>query len=124
MIRFKGPQSRPASTAPPLARGPQGPADKVRLRCRNAGPIRLLSHHDLMRPFERMLRRAALPFRCSQGFHPKPRIIFALSLPLGIIGLEEVVELELDERLPIEEVRERLACQAPAGLTILSVQRI
>jgi radical SAM-linked protein len=77
-----------------------------------------------MRCFERMLRRAALPVRQSQGFHPKPRLIFALSLPLGVIGCEEVAELELDEILPPEEVRERLVRQAPAGMEILSLRRI
>jgi radical SAM-linked protein len=77
-----------------------------------------------MRCFERMLRRAALPVRQSQGFHPKPRLIFALSLPLGVIGCEEVAELELDEILPPEEVRERLVRQAPAGMEILSLRRV
>ena len=62
--------------------------------------------------------------RQSQGFHPKPRLVFALSLPLGVIGCEEVVELELDEILPPEEVRERLVRQCPPGLEILSLRRI
>lgn len=112
------------SRAGTVAVEPARPADKVRLRFRKEGPLRLLSHHDLMRTFERMLRRAALPFRSSQGFHPKPRIVFALSLPLGVIGLEEVAELELDEVLPISEIRERLTQQAPPGLQVLSVQRV
>jgi radical SAM-linked protein len=100
------------------------PRDKVRIRFRKDGDLRLVSHHDLMRCFERMLRRAALPFRSTSGFHPKPRLVFALSLPLGVVGCEEVVELELDAELPPEEVRERLARQAPSGLTILSARRI
>lgn len=99
-------------------------ADKVRIRFRKSGALRLLSHHDLMRTFERLLRRGALPFHRSQGFHPKPRLIFALSLPLGVVGREEVVELELDEILPLEDIHARLARQTPPGLEILSVRRI
>jgi radical SAM-linked protein len=114
----------PSVPALPAAPGPDRPRDKVRFRFRKGGDLRLLSHHDLMRTFERMLRRAALPFRRTQGFHPKPRLVFALSLPLGVVGCEEVVELELDEVLPPEEIRERLARQTPAGLEILSVRRI
>ncbi|HXG09760.1 MAG TPA: TIGR03936 family radical SAM-associated protein [Gemmataceae bacterium] len=98
--------------------------DKVRIRFRKNGDLRLVSHHDLMRCFERMLRRAGLPFRSTSGFHPKPRLVFALSLPLGVIGHEEVVELELDAELSPEEVHERLARQAPPGLEILQVRRI
>jgi radical SAM-linked protein len=114
-----------ASEATPAASpAATGPLDKVRIRFRKDGALRLLSHHDLLRTFERMLRRADLPFRRSQGFHPKPRLVFALSLPLGVVGSDEVVELELDQVLPAEEVHERLARQAPPGLTIHSVRRI
>jgi radical SAM-linked protein len=98
--------------------------DKVRIRFRKAGDLRLVSHHDLMRCFERMLRRAALPVRCSEGFNPKPRIVFALSLALGIVGSDEVVELELDEELPADEVHARLRQQAPPGLDIVHTERI
>lgn len=98
--------------------------DKVRIRFRKSGDLRLVSHHDLMRCFERMLRRAELPYHATQGFNPKPRLIFALSLALGVIGCQEVVELELDAELPVEEVRARLTRQAPPGLEILDVRRI
>ena len=98
--------------------------DKVRIRFRKGGELRLVSHHDLMRCFERMLRRSGLPFHSSEGFNPKPRLVFALSLGLGIVGCEEVVELELDEKLPLDEIQARLAAQGPAGLEILRVQRI
>lgn len=98
--------------------------DKVRFRFRKTGDLRLVSHHDLLRCFERMLRRAALPFHSTEGFNPKPRLVLALPLPLGTAGLDEVAELELDAELPPEEVRDRLARQAPDGLAILSVERI
>ena len=116
------PTPTPPAPAPPGAAAP--PRDKYRIRFRKGGDLRLLSHHDLMRCFERMLRRAGLPVRATQGFHPKPRLVFALSLPLGVVGREEVVELELDRPLPPEEVRDRLARQAPPGLEVLSLRRV
>jgi radical SAM-linked protein len=97
---------------------------KIRLRFRKDGDLRLISHHDLLRTVERMLRRAAIPFRSTQGFNPKPRLVFALSLALGIVGHEEVVELELDEEMPAEIVREQLSRHAPAGLTFTSARLI
>jgi radical SAM-linked protein len=116
--------SDPPSTAPVTADPAGCVRDKVRIRFVKGGDLRLLSHHDLMRTFERMLRRADLPFRRTQGFHPKPRLVFALSLPLGVVGRDEVVELELDQELPPEEIHDRLARQAPAGLSVTSVRRI
>jgi radical SAM-linked protein len=97
---------------------------KVRIRFKKGGDLRFLSHHDLMHCFERMLRRGNLPVKASQGFHPLPRMAFALSLALGIVGDAEVLELELEQPLSEEEIHKRLAQQAPAGLEILSVQKI
>ena len=98
--------------------------DKVRIRFRKGGDLRLVSHHDLMRCFERMLRRAALPVRNTSGFHPKPRLVFALSLPLGVVGCHEVAELELEQAIEPREIHARLARQAPDGLEILEVRRV
>lgn len=97
-----------------------GPHVKFRLRFRKHGDLRLVSHHDLMHCFARMLRRADLPVAHSQGFHPQPRLVFALSLALGIVGCREVVEVELTRPLDAAEVLERLRGQAPAGLDFLS----
>jgi radical SAM-linked protein len=90
--------------------------DKFRLRFRKSGTLRLVSHHDLMRCAERMLRRAALPFKSTAGFHPTPRLVFALSLPLGVVGCDEVVELELTEPRDSDAVLAALNAQAPPGL--------
>jgi radical SAM-linked protein len=117
----------PDPTATPQLPAPARPAaaaDKVRLRFHKGGHLRWLSHHDLMRTFERMLRRAELPFRRSAGFHPHPRIVCALSLPLGAVGRAEVVEIEFDQRLAPEEVRDRLRAQSPPGLDVLDAKRI
>ncbi len=129
------PNSAPVEQAVPASAierlGGRGPTDpppgaraKVRIRFRKDGSLRLLSHHDLLRTFERMLRRADLPFHRTQGFNPRPRLVFALSLPLGVIGRAEVVELELAEDVSPEEVRERMGRQLPPGLAILEVVRI
>lgn len=115
-------QAQAPDPPPPPAAAPI--RDKLRLRFRKAGDLRLVSHHDLMRCFERMMRRAALPFNTTEGFHPKPRLVFALSLSLGIVGREEVIELEMAVVLPPEDVLARLNAQCPPGLEILSACRV
>jgi radical SAM-linked protein len=101
-----------------------GAVSKVRFRFRKGGPLRWVSHHDLMRTFERVLRRADIPFRRTQGFNPHPRLVFALSLPLGVVGCAEVGELELDEPVPSDELLDRLRRQCPPGLEILDLCQI
>jgi radical SAM-linked protein len=95
--------------------------DKFRFRFSKTGTLRLLSHHDLMRCLERMLRRADLPFKSTAGFHPTPRVVFALSLPLGVAGLDEVVEIEFTRACDSEEVLAGLHAEAPLGLSFFQV---
>jgi len=91
------------------------PVCKVRLRFSKTGDMRFLSHHDLMRLLERLLRRANLPFRSTEGFNPKAKITFASALSLGIIGHEEVVEIELDGDLTADNVMSALNPLVPEG---------
>lgn len=100
------------------------PADKIRFRFAKTGFLRLLSHHDLMRCLERMLRRADLPTRMTGGFRPGPRIIYPLPLPLGIVGWNEVVEMEFLRGLDPDAVLTALNFQAPEGLRFLSAKPI
>ena len=97
---------------------------KVRLRFAKRGDLRLVSHHDLMRCLERMLRRARLPVAHSQGFNPRPKVVFTLALALGIEGHREVVEIDLDEPLEPVEVLSRLAAVAPSGLDWLEAEAV
>jgi radical SAM-linked protein len=95
---------------------------RVRLRFRKQGDLRWISHHDLMRTVERLLRRAGLRLGMSQGFHPKARLTFPSALALGVEGWDEVLEFELAEPLDAGQLAARLAAEAPAGLTMTSVQ--
>jgi radical SAM-linked protein len=90
-------------------------ATKVRLRFAKRGDLRLVSHHDIMRCFERMLRRAAIPVAKSQGFNPRPKLSFASALGLGIEGRREIVDVELSSPVEPAVLLERLRAVAPPG---------
>ena len=101
-------------------------ATKVRLRFAKRGDLRLVSHHDLLRCLERMLRRAQVPIAWTQGHNPRPKITFALALGLGIESHCEVVDLELNVLLePTEVLRSvasRRAAAASTGPTLMPCQ--
>jgi radical SAM-linked protein len=99
-------------------------ATKVRLRFAKRGELRLVSHHDLLRCLERMLRRAEIPVAHSQGFNPRPKIVFTLALALGVEGRREVVELDLAEPMDPSEVLERLRANAPSGFDWLEAESV
>ena len=95
---------------------------RVRLRFRKEGDLRLISHRDLVRAWERLFRRAGLRLSLSEGFHPKARMSFPSALGLGIASLDEVLEFELAEHVPTAELRARLAAQLPPGLALTTLE--
>ncbi|MCA9202849.1 MAG: TIGR03936 family radical SAM-associated protein [Planctomycetales bacterium] len=94
---------------------------RIRIRFRKEDDLRLISHRDLVRAFERMFRRANLRLGMSEGFHPKPRMTFPSALSLGIRGADEVMEFELAEETPTDLLTELLERHAPPGLVITEV---
>lgn len=97
---------------------------KFRVRFAKTGDLRLVSHHDMMRCFERMMRRGGLPMRMTEGFNPRPKMVFAQALALGIVGLDEICDLELAEEVPVAQVEQALREQAPPGLVIHAVSKV
>jgi radical SAM-linked protein len=95
-------------------------ATKLRLRFAKSGTLRLVSHHDMMRCLDRLARRAGIPLAMSQGFTPRPKIVFALALGLGIEGRNEVVDVELSEPCEPADILRRLVKASPPGLLWLS----
>jgi len=80
-----------------------------------------LSHLDMMRLWERALRRAQLPLRYSQGYHPHPRLSLALPLAVGMTAGAEWLECELSTPVSTAEVQLGLSAQLPAGIALRQV---
>ncbi len=88
------------------------------LSYRKTGMARYLSHLDLLRTFERAMRRADLPLAYTQGFNPHPKISFAAPLSVGIAGLAEYLDVELLEFWEPERLLAALENQLPPGLKL------
>ncbi|CCW36132.1 radical SAM-linked protein [Chthonomonas calidirosea] len=82
-------------------------------------PVRWLGHLDILRTFERAIRRSGLPIAFSGGFNPRERLSFASALGVGITGAEERVALELTEPIPPQEVQKQLNAVLPPGIRIV-----
>lgn len=97
---------------------------RVRLTFSKDGPLRWVAHLDLMRTWERTIRRAELPLSYTQGFSPHPRIALAAPLPVGVSGARELIDLWLEEDLSTSEVAKRLSRAMAPGLTVLEVEQV
>jgi radical SAM family uncharacterized protein/radical SAM-linked protein len=99
-------------------------AQRLRVRMGKLGEMALVSHLDLLRLFDRVVRRAALPIAFTGGFHPGPRIVPANALSLGITSSGEIVDFELTEPMDPELFRAKLAAQLPADMPIYAVESV
>ncbi|ALJ67019.1 MULTISPECIES: TIGR03960 family B12-binding radical SAM protein [unclassified Synechocystis] len=84
----------------------------------------LVSHLDLVRLFDRAMRRTGLPIAFTGGFHPGPRISIANALPLGSSSSGEIVDFDLTEMLDPGEFRQRLAAVLPVDLPVYQVEEV
>jgi radical SAM-linked protein len=98
------------------------PRPRYRIRFRKLDDLRLVGHHDLVRLWERLLRRADVKPAMSEGFHPRARVNFPSALAVGISGLDEVMELELSEERDPSDLAAALERHAPAGLSIAGIE--
>lgn len=99
---------------------------RLRVRYSKTGMARFLSHLELVDAAKRLIRRAGIPVKYSQGFHPLPRLSFSEPLPVGLESMDEYLDMELstDGRGPgngftPREVLKRLNAVSPEGVKFL-----
>ncbi len=102
----------------------QNKEQKIRMWFGKIAEMSLISHLDLVRLFDRAIRRAALPISFTGGYHPGPKISIANALSLGITSNGEIVDFELTEDMEIAEFRSRLAAQLPENIPIYKVEEV
>ncbi|MDJ0843534.1 TIGR03960 family B12-binding radical SAM protein [Crocosphaera sp.] len=88
------------------------------------GEMALVSHLDLVRLFDRVVRRAALPISFTGGYHPGPRISIANALTLGVTSSGEIVDFELTKVMNIDEFRHALEKELPSEIPIMKVEEV
>jgi radical SAM family uncharacterized protein/radical SAM-linked protein len=79
-------------------------------------------HLEMVNIILRALRRAKIPVKYSQGFHPKPKISFDDPLPIGIESEQERFIMSVPGALDPETVTRSLNQHLPDGLAVDSSQ--
>jgi hypothetical protein len=97
--------------------------ERVRVFYSKTGDVRFLSHLDIVRTWERALRRTGLELVFTDGFNPRLRLTFSGALPTGWESHAEYLELQLGEDLSSEELCRRIATVLPRGLSVRGVER-
>jgi radical SAM family uncharacterized protein/radical SAM-linked protein len=82
------------------------------------GWARYLGHLELVNIFLRALKRAAIPIKFSEGFHPKPKVSFDDPLPVGIESLQEHFVITVPVDIGPRTVKDGLNAHLPDGIGI------
>jgi radical SAM family uncharacterized protein/radical SAM-linked protein len=104
----------------------QGAPVRVRLSFRKVGLAAYRGHLDLVRVLPRIFRRAGLPLWYTEGFHPRPDMVFGPALSLGVASLREHVDLKLDGSIPFDVATAtvRLNAVSEAGLEFVEARSL
>lgn len=97
---------------------------QIRLEYSRKGPAAWLGHLDMMRTMERLIRRAGVPVAWSEGFNPRPQIVFALPAGVGVELEADICELTLQAlpTLDLELIPAALNNAAPRGIAFNKIQ--
>ena len=99
-------------------------AQRLRVTFARGEPLRFISHLDLMRFWERALRRAGLVVAYSEGFSPHPQISLGAPLPVGTTGAAELMDIVRAEPVAPAEFVQRIAPQLPPGVAVSEAREV
>ncbi|MBQ7677319.1 MAG: DUF2344 domain-containing protein [Lachnospiraceae bacterium] len=97
---------------------------KYRIRFAKYGVMRYVGHLDLMRFFQKALKRANVPLAYSKGFHPHPLISFAAPLSVGVTSGGEYMDIVTEEAVDREAMRDALNKNMVEGVSIVGVTEL
>ena len=100
------------------------PARRHRVTFSTARTLAYVSVLNLGTIWERMLRRAHVPVKYSQGYNPRPKLQFARPLPTGCGGEAEWIDVWLDEAWTSRQMEEALQGKTPPDLTVKDVEPV
>ena len=80
----------------------------VRFRFKKQGSLQYISHLDLVRTMHKVIVRAKLPLWYTEGFNPKPKIIFAAPLSIGTESVCEFMDIRMNEYIDPAEAMARI----------------
>ena len=83
--------------------------------------VKYISHLDLMRVFERAMRRADLPLDYSLGFNPRPKLSIAAPAAVGLTAEAELMDINLTRPVGMDDLARSLNNSLPAAIRILAV---
>lgn len=97
---------------------------KIRMKFSKNGPIKFIGHLDVMRYFQKAIRRAEIDIAYSKGFSPHQIMSFAQPLGVGYESDGEYVDVELNSATSSSDILNRMNAVMNQGIKIESVKKL
>lgn len=97
---------------------------KIRIKFAKEGAMKFVGHLDIMRFFQKVMRRADVDIRYSEGFSPHQIMSFAAPLGVGLESLGEYVDIEVLSTDSSAEMLRRINSVMVEGMTALSYRML
>jgi radical SAM-linked protein len=97
---------------------------RLRVTFSRGEDLKYITHLDLMRFWERALRRADVPVAYSEGFSPHAQISIAAPLAVGITSDAELLDVFLERAMTPRAMIRALSTQLPAGVEVKAVEQV
>ena len=94
----------------------------LRIKYKKENNMKFLSHLELIKTMERAFRRMNFKMAFSQGFNPKPKISYAAPLPVGVESECDYLDVELVEKVDIDELLKNQKNFLPNGLEFVEAK--
>lgn len=95
---------------------------KLRIKFKKFGPLRFIGHLDVMRFFQKAIRRAGIDVTYTTGFSPHQVMSFAAPLGVGLTSNGEYMDIEINTMESCQDVLERLNQASVPGIEVISVK--
>lgn len=97
---------------------------KARIKFKKYGALRFIGHLDVMRFFQKVMRRARIPIAFTGGFSPHMIMSFASPLGIGLTSDGEYFDIELTQAISGDEAVRRMNETCVEGIEVISFRQI
>lgn len=97
---------------------------KIRIKFKKEGILAFIGHLDVMRYFQKAMRRAGIPIAFTGGYSPHMIMSFASPLGIGLTSEGEYVDIELAGSITSREAVDALNRVAADGIEVVSFRQI
>ena len=97
---------------------------KIRIKFSKQGVMRFIGHLDIMRYFQKAMRRAHIDIAFTEGFSPHMIMSFAAPLGVGLTSDGEYMDIEIRTPVSSEDAIRQLNEVMVEGMKVLSFRQI